>query len=108
MLYGDRLIAGTRKTLGWMSNLPHHIQEFFDNNSLEDIDKSLKEFTKVMNTARQVFGDAPFGNPEKNLKLRIQLLMMPYMIHQAIKKYNRKTLESNATMVREVVCRVLC
>ena len=29
-------------------------------------------------------------------------MMMPYMIHQAIKKYNRKTLESNATMVREV------
>ena len=98
MLYGDRLIVGGQNT--W---LEHHIQEFFDNNSLEDIDKSLKEFTKVMNTARQVFGDAPFGNPENKSKVKNPIIMMmPFMIHQAIKKYNRKTLESNATMVREV------
>jgi len=98
MLYGDRLIAGGQNT--W---LEHHIQEFFDNNSLEDIDKSLKEFTKAMSTARQVFGDAPFGNPENKSKVKNPIIMMmPFMIHQAIKKYNRKTLESNATMVREV------
>ena len=99
MLYGDKLVSGSQNT--W---LEHHIQQFFDTNSLEDIDKSLKEFTKVVSTARQVFGDAPFGNPEK-LSSKVKnpiIMMMPYMIHQGIKKYNRKSLESNATMVREV------
>ena len=99
MVYGDKLVSGSQNT--W---LEHHIQQFFDENSLEDIDKSLKEFTKVVSTARQVFGDAPFGNPEK-LSSKVKnpiIMMMPYMIHQGIKKYNRKTLESNATMVREV------
>ena len=99
MLYGDKLVSGSQNT--W---LEHHIQQFFDENSLEDIDKSLKDFTKVVSTARQVFGDAPFGNPEK-LSSKVKnpiIMMMPYMIHQGIKKYNRKTLESNATMVREV------
>ena len=99
MLYGDKLVSGSQNT--W---LEHHIQQFFDTNSLEDIDKSLKDFTKVVSTARQVFGDAPFGNPEK-LSSKVKnpiIMMMPYMIHQGIKKYNRKTLESNATMVREV------
>ena len=98
MLYGDKLVSGSQNT--W---LEHHIQQFFDTNSLEDIDKSLKDFTKVVSTARQVFGDAPFGNPEK-LSSKVKnpiIMMMPYMIHQGIKKYNRKTLESNATMVRE-------
>jgi len=99
MLYGDKLVSGSQNT--W---LEHHIQQFFDEHSLEDIDKSLKEFTKVVSTARQVFGDAPFGNPEK-LSSKVKnpiIMMMPYMIHQGIKKYNRKSLESNATMVREV------
>ena len=99
MVYGDKLVSGSQNT--W---LEHHIQQFFDEHSLEDIDKSLKEFTKVVSTARQVFGDAPFGNPEK-LSSKVKnpiIMMMPYMIHQGIKKYNRKTLESNATMVREV------
>jgi|TARA_B110000902_G_scaffold117373_1_gene137675 hypothetical protein len=99
MLYGDKLVSGSQNT--W---LEHHIQQFFDTNSLEDIDKSLKDFTKVVSTARQVFGDAPFGNPEK-LSSKVKnpiIMMMPYMIHQGIKKYNRKSLESNATMVREV------
>jgi len=99
MVYGDKLVSGSQNT--W---LEHHIQQFFDEHSLEDIDKSLKDFTKVVSTARQVFGDAPFGNPEK-LSSKVKnpiIMMMPYMIHQGIKKYNRKTLESNATMVREV------
>jgi len=99
MVYGDKLVSGSQNT--W---LEHHIQQFFDEHSLEDIDKSLKEFTKVVSTARQVFGDAPFGNPEK-LSSKVKnpiIMMMPYMIHQGIKKYNRKTLESNATMVRKV------
>ena len=99
MLYGDKLVSGSQNT--W---LEHHIQQFFDTNSLEDIDKSLKDFTKVVSTARQVFGDAPFGNPEK-LSSKVKnpiIMMMPYMIHQGIKKYNRKTLESNASLVREV------
>tara|TARA_R110002074_G_scaffold27981_9_gene80823 strand:- start:3817 stop:5175 length:1359 start_codon:yes stop_codon:yes gene_type:complete len=99
MVYGDKLVSGNQNT--W---LEHHIQQFFDENSLEDIDKSLKEFTKVVSTARQVFGNAPFGNPEK-LSSKVKnpiIMMMPYMIHQGIKKYNRKTLESNASLVREV------
>ena len=99
MVYGDKLVSGSQNT--W---LEHHIQQFFDTNSLEDIDKSLKDFTKVVSTARQVFGNAPFGNPEK-LSSKVKnpiIMMMPYMIHQGIKKYNRKSLESNATMVREV------
>jgi len=99
MLYGDKLVSGNQNT--W---LEHHIQKFFDENSLGDIDKSLKDFTKVMSTARQVFGDAPFGNPEKiSSKVKNPIMfLMPYMIHQGIKKYNRKTLESNASLVREV------
>jgi len=99
MYYGESLVAGNQNT--W---LEHHMKQMLSED-LEFIETRLKQLNKVMRVGRQIFGDYPFGmtNVTSSKVKNPIIMMMTFALHQGLLKFNQKTLESNASLIRDLM-----
>ena len=95
--YGDNLDNLTQSK--WLES---HMEQMFSELSVAEVEKSLKHLNQVIKTARQVFGNRPFGTPEGAKVKNPCIYMVSYALSKAIKKYRQVAIESNATLVRDL------